>query len=532
MSNNSFTYNRAVAAFLAKLNKIFALRGLLKFVSYNIYIQGPNIILLIRFRFLVNTRWRYKYARRYRYARRDLLKLNRKRRKKGPWVGRAIVNIVKLRARAFKLKKKLRFFDENIKYVALYTDRRRLWMLRERCDRALIKTMKRYEYLKRRIYWWPHFLAHKWTWSRNLRIWRHFGYGSKRRLVGPIARVYYNKKSTHIKLYRFKKKIYRRKFILRFSNRVYRILSNRIPRFMTYVPRGSFLHHRRVLRRIFVSRKRRIWRRKGYRLSIRQRRLRSRNRGRRKLRRSVVLKTRRNRMSRRSRRRLYFVKHIRARRSRKQENLRNQNRRRTFQRAGSRRFFKTRKHWRNFKRARSWRGRYKPRRFQNVRSWRKLVKKKDEIARAPLHRNFVLFFKLMPLLYEMKLFFYEYFRRTLNLRCFDVYLLNVNKGTGVNARLILEFVENFLRRRRRVTKINKLFYRLLKIIKFFYKKYRWAGFKLMLAGRFLRRDRATFIWRTKGAVPLSTKLAKIDFAARPMQMKYSRPILKLWICRR
>lgn len=113
-----------------------------------------------------------------------------------------------------------------------------------------------------------------------------------------------------------------------------------------------------------------------------------------------------------------------------------------------------------------------------------------------------------------------------------VFVLNSSKANMVSAKVLLLFVESFLKRRRRITKIVKLFYKIMRILNFFKKKFRLRGFKLLLAGRFLRRDRATFIWRSKGSVPLSTKLSKIDFASRSIQMKYSRPIAKLWLCKK
>jgi ribosomal protein S3 len=158
---------------------------------------------------------------------------------------------------------------------------------------------------------------------------------------------------------------------------------------------------------------------------------------------------------------------------------------------------------------------------------------KDSMIFLPSIRATLYFFKIMPFLTGLKLICEKYLESIFaSVYEREVYLMNMSKPNAIDAGVILHFVEVFLRRRRRVTKINKLFYRLIKILRFFRGKYRLRGFKFLLAGRFLRRDRATFIWRTRGAVPLGTKLAKIDFATRSMQMKYSRPIAKLWICRR
>ena len=153
---------------------------------------------------------------------------------------------------------------------------------------------------------------------------------------------------------------------------------------------------------------------------------------------------------------------------------------------------------------------------------------KDRLLFDPFFRTLFLYFKVLPFLLEIKQICVRAVRLAFTNAAFvQAYFLNMSKHNFVNPGTILEFVENFLRRRRRVTKINKLFYRIIKILRFFKAKYRLRGFKFLLAGRFLRRDRATFIWRTRGSVPLGTKLARIEFAVRSMQMKYSRPIAKL-----
>ncbi len=94
---------------------------------------------------------------------------------------------------------------------------------------------------------------------------------------------------------------------------------------------------------------------------------------------------------------------------------------------------------------------------------------------------------------EVKRFLGELFVKASNLQQIRVYFLGEMKPKVVEAKYILEFIERFLKKRRRVTKINKLFYRLMKILRFLKAKYKFRGFKLLLAGRFLRRDRATYI---------------------------------------
>jgi hypothetical protein len=81
----------------------------------------------------------------------------------------------------------------------------------------------------------------------------------------------------------------------------------------------------------------------------------------------------------------------------------------------------------------------------------------------------------------------------MNKRSVEIYLANASKRVALDASNILDFVVNVFKRRRRITKINRIFYRILRILRFFKAKYKLRGFKLLLAGRFLRRDRATFI---------------------------------------
>lgn len=94
---------------------------------------------------------------------------------------------------------------------------------------------------------------------------------------------------------------------------------------------------------------------------------------------------------------------------------------------------------------------------------------------------------------DMKRLLKELFVRLQNKRIIEIYFLNASKPVFLDASSILDFIANFLKRRRRITKINKLFYRIIRILRFFRARYKLRGFKLLLAGRFLRRDRATYI---------------------------------------
>jgi hypothetical protein len=148
-----------------------------------------------------------------------------------------------------------------------------------------------------------------------------------------------------------------------------------------------------------------------------------------------------------------------------------------------------------------------------------------------LHRFLVIYFKILPFLIEFKRFILKTLIKLFNPGLVKIYLLSITKYRSITAKYILWFVEKFLRRYRRIKKMKKVFYKLVKYLLLLKKKFKLRGFKFLLAGRFFRRNRAIYIWRTYGAVPLATKLSKIDFAVKTMQMKYSKPIVKLWICR-
>jgi len=105
----------------------------------------------------------------------------------------------------------------------------------------------------------------------------------------------------------------------------------------------------------------------------------------------------------------------------------------------------------------------------------------------------LLYFKIVPFLVALKHFLVETYVKLPNLKIRNVYFLNASKSAAISSKVMLEFIERFLRRRRRVTKINKLFYKIMKILRFFKAKFRLKGFKFLLAGRFLRRDRATYV---------------------------------------
>ena len=145
-----------------------------------------------------------------------------------------------------------------------------------------------------------------------------------------------------------------------------------------------------------------------------------------------------------------------------------------------------------------------------------------------LAKKFFVYFCLVPLLIKLKIFIKNSLAATSNRAGnFEIYFLGQAHMFSVTASSLVDYVSHILRRSGHMWKINKLLYRILKVFNVFRVRYGWRGFKFLLAGRFTRRDRATFIWRTKYAVPLSTKLAAIDYAIKPIQLKYSKTVARL-----
>ena len=67
--------------------------------------------------------------------------------------------------------------------------------------------------------------------------------------------------------------------------------------------------------------------------------------------------------------------------------------------------------------------------------------------------------------------------------------MGLNQKT-FNINDVLDLIEILLRYK---FKANFILYKIIKILKFYKRKQKLKGFKFLLAGRFSRRDRATFL---------------------------------------
>lgn len=117
----------------------------------------------------------------------------------------------------------------------------------------------------------------------------------------------------------------------------------------------------------------------------------------------------------------------------------------------------------------------------------------DSHQKKKLQKFLLSFFKILPLLLEFKRLvlkaLYKFFPQ---LHC-RVYLLNVTKYSCTTAKYILEHVEKVFKRSKRTTKFKRTFYRFVRLLIIIKKKFKLKGFKLLIAGRFARRNRAVYI---------------------------------------
>lgn len=135
------------------------------------------------------------------------------------------------------------------------------------------------------------------------------------------------------------------------------------------------------------------------------------------------------------------------------------------------------------------------------------------------------YFLILPYLLYMKELVTKAIHSKLS-RCamVKVLFLGLNQRS-FNANMIINFIVRRLQYRQ--FRISRLIYDILRILKRLVRARKVEGYKFLLAGRFSRRDRATYIWKAYSSVPLSTKLSNIDFQYRQLQMRYSLGILKL-----
>lgn len=146
-----------------------------------------------------------------------------------------------------------------------------------------------------------------------------------------------------------------------------------------------------------------------------------------------------------------------------------------------------------------------------------------------LFRHFVYFFSFYPLFIFLKTFLQFNFKKAFtSIKLFRLYFLGLNYVTE-NPFDIQKIVYEMLSTKNYST--TKTLYSIVKILSYYQHTAGLRGFKVLLTGRFSRRDRALYLWKMGGKLPLNTKLADIEFYSWPIQLPYSKCTLKLWLCR-
>lgn len=126
-------------------------------------------------------------------------------------------------------------------------------------------------------------------------------------------------------------------------------------------------------------------------------------------------------------------------------------------------------------------------------------------------KNFVLFY--------LKKFNISYYN-------FDFFVFGLKKN-NVSASILSEFISVRLKQYYTIFEILKSINYFLKWLLF--KKRIIKGYKIMCAGRFSRKQRATYSWKTFGTISLSTMKSKLDYSYSTLALKYSNCAIKVWI---
>lgn len=130
--------------------------------------------------------------------------------------------------------------------------------------------------------------------------------------------------------------------------------------------------------------------------------------------------------------------------------------------------------------------------------------------------------------------YWDFFKNILKLHmsrlfravCFNnIFILGLSKK-NVNASIIGEFF--FIRLKQYYT-----IWEVLKNINFLFKslmrKRIVKGYKIMCSGRFSRKQRTTYNWKSFGSLASSTVRSKLDYSYRTIALKYSSCTIKVWV---
>jgi hypothetical protein len=123
------------------------------------------------------------------------------------------------------------------------------------------------------------------------------------------------------------------------------------------------------------------------------------------------------------------------------------------------------------------------------------------------------------------MFFLTQFRYSFNTTP-NLFIMGTSK-LNINASVISEFFYVRLKQYYTIWEILKNINFLFKILRF---KYRFIkGYKIMCSGRFSRKQRATYSWKTFGSIAPSSMKSRLDYKHSSISLKYSLCTIKVWV---
>jgi len=150
----------------------------------------------------------------------------------------------------------------------------------------------------------------------------------------------------------------------------------------------------------------------------------------------------------------------------------------------------------------------------------------DKLRKAGILYKFMMFNIANSLFFTyFKYYLFSYLRQFLlgvHLRC----LIIINKVTYLSANFIARYVK--------VKLIQRFPFRwvmnsIVKRLRFALARKFIFGFKILISGRFSRRDRSTHCWKAKGKVPLHSVISNLDFSFLKVYLLNSVCGIKVWI---
>lgn len=159
------------------------------------------------------------------------------------------------------------------------------------------------------------------------------------------------------------------------------------------------------------------------------------------------------------------------------------------------------------------------------------IKKSIIIVSRKIFYYLNLFFFRMPFLLNLKqklieFFLFYFFEYRFNKIFIPKLLFFINSEMTPVASFISFFIGLKIVSRYR---LGTIIWKCNNYLKRFWKKRFITGFKILVAGRISRKDRASYRWRKEGAASSNSNFAAIDISNRLLAMRYGVSTIKVWI---